>query len=215
MAPSTSLPVMEKESRSYPASQRDYGKSKDEIPKEIQPNQPSSVRETDSKTTSAPPSAITSSTSEACNKTTAKSSEGEPPTVQSPTDLLLSDTISTDLDSGTHDSHSAAVHDDRNAFPPKQESELQREDLHGSTQPKDLPPATSVRFSQAEGKSPPEEPEEDGARSPGKPMSATLGAAPHADSQVQGGLEGESLGKILAFSNQVTMRNDGNVLYLS
>lgn len=215
VAPSTSLPVVEKESRSYPASHGDDGKSKDEIPKEFQPNQPSSVRMTDSKTISATPSAITSSTSEASNKTTAKSSEEEPPPFQYPTDLPCSDTISTDLGSGTHDSSSAAACDDGNTSPPKQEPEQQREDLHSSTEPKALPPATSVRFSQVEGKSPPEEPEGDGAWSLGKPMGTTVGAAPPADSQPLRGLEAESLGRIFAFSNQVIMRNYGNVLYLS
>ncbi|XP_070826145.1 pro-interleukin-16 isoform X2 [Chaetodon trifascialis] len=203
VAPSTSPHVMEKQSRNYPASHGDYGKGKDEIPKEIQPNQPSSIRETDSKTISATPSAITSSTSEAYNKTTAKSSESEPSPFHSPTDLPLSDNISTDLASGTHDSYSAAVHDYRNDVPSKQESELHREDLNSSTEPEAVPPVTSVRINQAEGKSPPEEPEGDGGRSSGKLTSMTVGAAPPTDLALRG-LEGESLGKILAFSNQVS-----------
>ncbi|XP_051235932.1 pro-interleukin-16 isoform X2 [Dicentrarchus labrax] len=190
VAPSTSLPLMEKESRSHPASHGDYGKGKDEIPKEIQENQSASVRETDT-------SAITSSTSEAC-QTSTKSSEDESPPIKSPTELPLSDTVSTDLNSGIQDS--APVHDDKNDLPSK--SELERLDLSSSTESKVLPPA--MRSSQTEGRSLPEGTEGDRAESPGKPASTTLSAAPSTDSQPLRGLEGESLGRILAFSNQVS-----------
>lgn len=204
VAPSTSLPLVEKESRSHPASHRDYGKSKDEIPKEVQANQSASVRETDNTTVSAIPSDITSSTSEACSQT-AKSSEDEPPSIQSSTDLPLPDTISTHLDSGTHDSHSAPAHEDENVTPSNQESELERSDPSTeSTESKVPPPATPTRSSQAERESPPEVTEGDGAESQGKPLTTTLSAAPPADRS----LEGESLGRILAFSNQVICREE-------
>ncbi|XP_038548193.1 pro-interleukin-16 isoform X3 [Micropterus salmoides] len=206
VAPSACLPVMQKESRSHLASHGDYGKGKDEIPKEIQANQSESVRDIDNTTVSATPSAFTSSTSEACSQTTVKSSEDESPSIQSPKDLALSDTISTDLDSGIHDSHSALVHDDSNVVPSKQEFVLERVDLSGSTDTKVLPPdvVTSIRSSQAEEEHPPEGTEEGGAQSQKKLLSATLSAAPPTDSHPMRGLEGESLGKILAFSNQVS-----------
>lgn len=187
VAASSSLPLMEKESRSHSASHGDYGRGKDEVPKEIQANQSAPVGETDSTTVTAKHSAITSSTFEA--QTTAMSTEDEPPPSQSPTDIPLSDTTRTDLDSGIHGSVSAPVHDDSNALPSKQ-SELVREGLSRSTDTKVLPPTTSLRFSQAEGKSPPEGTEGDGAQHV-------------SDSHPQRGLEGESLGKILTFSNQV------------
>lgn len=200
LAPSTSLPPTEKESRSHPAS-HDCRKGKHEIPDEIQAHQSASVRDTDNI------SAITSSTSEAYRQTTAKSSEDEPPSIQSSTHLPLSDTISTDLDSGIQDFHSAPVHDDRNAFPLK--PELERVTLTRSTEDKALPPETSVTSNQAEGEGPPEGTEEGGEQSPGKLLSMT----PPTDSNPLRGLEGESLGKILAFSNQVIchVRNYGDV----
>uniref|UniRef100_A0A8C9ZZE5 Pro-interleukin-16 n=1 Tax=Sander lucioperca TaxID=283035 RepID=A0A8C9ZZE5_SANLU len=189
VAPSASLPL-EKESGSPPFSHGNCGKGEHKIPEEIQ----ASVKETDSTHVSA----ITSSASEASSQTTAKETEDEPPSIQSPTDLLLSETISEELDSGIHDSHSAPVHDDRNVFPSKQECELEREHLTRSTECEVLPPVTSVRSSEAEGESPPEGTEEDGAQSQGKLQT------PATDSNAPRGLEGESLERILAFSNQVS-----------
>lgn len=205
VAASSSLPLMEKESRSHPASHGDYGRGKDEVPKEIQANQSAPVGETDSTPVTVKLSAITSSTIEA---RTAMSTEDEPPPSQSPTDLPLSDTTHTDLDSGIHGSVSAPVHDDSNALPSKQESELEREGLSRSTDTRVLPPTTSLRFSQAEGKSPPEGTEGDGAQH--------VSAAAPTDSHPQRGLEGESLGKILTFSNQVMchVSNYGNLFVI-
>ncbi|KAM9366653.1 pro-interleukin-16 [Symphorus nematophorus] len=194
VAPSTSLPQVEKEPRSQPTSHGDHGKGKDEIPKEIQTNQSSSVKET----VSAEPSDVSSSTSEVCSQTTAKPSEDEPssPPIQSPTCPLPSDPIGTDLDTGIHDS----VQDS----PSKQESELDSEDLSGSTESKIPPAATSESSSQAEEKSPAEGTDGDEAQSQGTPVSTAASAAPPTDSQPLRGLEGESLGRILAFSNQVS-----------
>ncbi len=203
VAPSTSPPLMEKESSSHPASHGENEKGTDEIPKEIQTNQSVSVSETVNTAVSATPSAIISSTSEACSQTTSRSSEDKPPSIQSPTDIPLSDSISTDLLSGIQDSHSASVHDDRDVLPSKQESELERVDLSRSTESKVLPPATSMRSSQADGECPPKGTEGDGAQSQEQLLSVITSAAPPADSHPLRGLEGESLEKILAFSNQV------------
>lgn len=205
VAASSSLPVKENESRHHPPSHGDYGKGKDELPKEIHANQ--SVGETDSTAVTATPSAITSSSTEA--QPTAKSSEDEPPPTESPTDLPLSDTIGIDPDSGTHDSHSAPVHNERNASPSQQNSELGREGLSRTAESKGLPPTTSVAFSQVTMMSPPEVMDGDGAQ--------TVSAAAPTDSHPQRVLEGESLGKILTFSNQVIchVRNYGDILYLS
>ncbi|KAE8297660.1 Pro-interleukin-16 Interleukin-16 [Larimichthys crocea] len=189
-APSTSLPLMEKESRSHTASHEDYGKGKDEIPKESQASQSTSVRGTDNTTISAPPSDTTPSASEACIQTAAKPSEDEPAPIQPPTDLPLSDTINSDLDSAS---------DEKNAV--KQESELEGEDLSRSTESKVLPLATSVTCSEAEEESPAVVMKGDEAQSQGKLVSTTLSAAPADPGR---GLEEESLGKILAFSNQVS-----------
>lgn len=211
VAPSTSLPLVEKESRSHTAPHVDNRKGKDEIPKEIQPNQSPSVRMTDNTTVSATPSTITSSPSEACIQTTAESSEDEPPPAQSPTDVYLSDRTSTVLVSGIQDSY-----DDRNVLPSKQEPELDRENLSRTTESMVLPPVTPVKISQAEGESPAEGMEEDVAQSQVQLVSTTLRAAPLPDSHLLRGPEEESLGKIIAFSNQVIchVRIYGNVLCL-
>ncbi|XP_022597870.1 pro-interleukin-16 [Seriola dumerili] len=190
VTPSSSLPLMEKESRSHPASREDCGNSKHEVPKEIQSNQSASVQETGDST-------VTSSTPEACSQTTAKSCEDEPPFTQTPTDLPPSDTISTDLDSEIKDS--APSKDDRDVLPSEQESELETADL--SEVP---PPATSMRSNQNEGEGPPEGAKGDGAQNQGKLLGMTLSAGLAADSNSVRGLDGEGLGKILAFSNQVS-----------
>ncbi|XP_056226770.1 pro-interleukin-16 isoform X2 [Seriola aureovittata] len=190
VTPSSSLPLMEKESRSHPASREDCGNSKHEVPKEIQSNQPASVQDTGDST-------VTSSTSEACSQATAKSCEDEPPFAQTPTDLPPSDTISPDLDSEIKDS--APSNDDRDVLPSEQESELETADL--SEVP---PPATSMRSNQNEGEGPPEAAKGDGAQNQGKLLGMTLSAGLAADSNSVRGLDGERLGKILAFSNQVS-----------
>ncbi|XP_056269739.1 pro-interleukin-16 isoform X2 [Pseudoliparis swirei] len=192
VAPSNSIPL-DTESKSHPASHGGYGKGTHEI---LDPNQSAFVRDTN-KIVSATPSPITLSSSKECSQTPTKSFDDEPLSIQSPTDLPLSDTFSTDLDSGTNDSHSQ-VHDDSSIFPTKQESELGRVDLNGTTECKVLPSTTSMRSNKVEGESPSEETEDDGAQSQGR------SAVPPADRNTLGGLEGESLGKILAFSNQVS-----------
>uniref|UniRef100_A0A4W6D5A2 Pro-interleukin-16 n=1 Tax=Lates calcarifer TaxID=8187 RepID=A0A4W6D5A2_LATCA len=187
VAPSTSLPLMEKESRSHPSpSHEDCGNRKHEIPKEIQSNQSASVQETDNTIT-----AITSTRPETC--------EDDPPSIQTPADPPASDTISSDLDSEINDSHSAPAHDD-NVLPSKQESELERADLSD--------PVTSPRSNQDEGESRPEGTEEEGEPRQGNLQSTTMSAGPPADSNSrERGLEGESLGKILASVSQALMRS--------
>lgn len=195
VAPSTSLPVTEKESKSHPASH--------EIPKTIPSNQSALVREPED-TVSASPSAVNSSTSEACSQTTTKPSEDKSPTNQSPTDLPPSDTTSTDLDSGINDSQSTSAHEDRNVLPSKQESDIENVDeMSSSTESRDVPPTTSVRSNQDNGEGPPEETLGSGAQSQGKLLSMTVSTAPPTDSSSLRGVEGESMEKILSFSNQV------------
>ncbi|XP_067453826.1 pro-interleukin-16 isoform X2 [Thunnus thynnus] len=200
VAPSTSLPLMEKESGSQNSPLGEYGKSKNEIPKEIQVSQSASAGETDST-----PSAVTCSTPEACSQTTATFSEAEPST-QSPTDPPPSDTTSTDPESGINDSHSAPVHNNMDVSPSEQEPDPQRENVSRSTESEVLPCAglTSVTSNQPEGESPPVGTEGDGSQSQGKLFSQTPSAPASTDINSLRGLEGESLGKILAFSNQVS-----------
>lgn len=202
LAPSNSLPLV-RDSKSPPASHREFGNGKNEMPKEIQANKSASVRETNHTLVFASPSATTISSSEACSQTPAESPDDEPHSSQSFKALPLFDTISGNLDSGTHDFHSAQVHDDRNVFPTKQGSELKRVDLTGDTECKVPPSETSVGSSEVQGESSPESPEEDGAHSQEMVQSTTLRAVPPADSNTLGGLGEDLLGKILSFSNQV------------
>ncbi|XP_062273658.1 pro-interleukin-16 [Scomber scombrus] len=194
VAPSTSLPVVEKESRNHTSLPAEYGKSKNEMPKEIQASQSASAGETDSTP------AVTCSSPQASSQTTATFSEAEPST-KSQGDPPPSDTTSPDPQSEMNDSHSAPVHNDINISPSKQEPEQES----SSTESKVLPCAglTSVTSNQAEGESPSEATEDgtegDGSQSQEKLLSPT----PTAPSST-GGLEGETLEKILAFSNQVS-----------
>ncbi|XP_026149152.1 pro-interleukin-16 isoform X1 [Mastacembelus armatus] len=199
VAPSTSVPVME-ESRSHHASHENDGKGKHEIPKES--NQSAFVMKKDD-TIPALPSTITSSTCESLNQTV-KSCEDEHPFTQTTTDITPSDTIRTDLDSERNESHSALLDDDMNVLPSKQQSELQREGLSRSKESKDLCPAISVRSNQDDEEGPTEEMEDSKVQSHGNRQSITESAAPPTDSNSIRGLEEESLGKILAFSNQVS-----------
>ncbi|XP_034437531.1 pro-interleukin-16 isoform X4 [Hippoglossus hippoglossus] len=198
VSPSTSLPLVEKEARRDHAPLEDCGNSKHGITKEIQSNQTACVQETEH-TVSTSPSAITSSSSQACLQTTEKSCEDEPPSVQTETDLPLTDSISADLDPGINDSHSPPAHDDSNVSPSKQLSELERVDLSEV-----LPPVTSIRSNQEDGESPPEGTEGGAALSQEKLQSTSLSAGVPTDSTSLRSLEGESFGKILAFSNQVS-----------
>ncbi|XP_019935712.2 pro-interleukin-16 isoform X2 [Paralichthys olivaceus] len=186
VAPSSSLPLMEKEARSDQSSHEDCGNSKHGITKEIQSNQTAFIQETDN-TVSTTPSDITPSSPQPCLQTTEMPCEDEPPSVQTETDLPLTDPISADLDSGINDSHSPPAHDDSNVSPSKL-----------------LPPMTSIRSNQQDGESPPEGAEEAAAQSQEKLLSTSLSAGLPTDSSSLRGLEGESLGKILAFSNQVS-----------
>ncbi|KAM7406650.1 hypothetical protein PAMP_001017 [Pampus punctatissimus] len=199
VAPSTSLPLMENKSCSHTVPLGELGKNKNEVPKEIQVSQSASAGETDT------PSTVTCSTPEACSQTTASFSEAEPST-QYPTEPLPSDTTSTDPQSGMNYSYLALVHEDMHVLPSKQEPELQRKDVSRSTESKVLPCAglTSVTSNQADGESPPQGTEGDRSQIQGKLFILTPSAAASIDSNSLGGLEGESLGKILAFSKQVS-----------
>ncbi|XP_047435902.1 pro-interleukin-16 [Mugil cephalus] len=198
VAPSTSLPLLEKECKSSsPASHRDHEKSKNEFHKEIESEPPASKREANI------PSAITSDTSDEAS--TIKTPVDEPPFIQSPSDLLPADTSSTDLNSGFNESHSAAHDDDdETVLPSKQESEHEKEDLIGSTESTVLSPATSMRCGQAEEENTSDQKDEDGEDGHEKLPRTTLSAAPPTETDPMTSPEGEGLGKIIAFSNQVS-----------
>lgn len=174
VAASSSLPLMGKETRSNPASHGDYGRAKDEVIKESQPSQFAPVEEIDRTTVTAKSSAITSCTTEVL------STEDEPTPSRCLADLPLVDTMPTDLDLEIHTSHSAQIHDKSSALPSKPESELESR----PTDTKVLRPMTSLRFNQTDG-------------------AQRVTVAECTESHAQRGLEGESLGKILTFSNQV------------
>ncbi|KAK2853372.1 hypothetical protein Q5P01_006033 [Channa striata] len=192
--PSTSVPQLEKETKGHPAPHEDFSSSKNEIPS----NQPAAVSKAEN-TVPASPSAFTSSTYEVSDQTMAKSYDDEPSCLHSPTDLLPSETISTELDSGEIDCHTA---NENNLSPSKLEAELERVDLSRSTE--EPPSGTSMRSSQDDGEGPQDKAEGHRAQSQGKQLSTTGSAAPPTDSNSLRSLEEESLEKILAFTNQVS-----------
>lgn len=176
VAASSSLPLMEKETRSNPASHGNYGRAKDEVVKENQPSQSAPVEEIDRTTVTANRSAITSCTTEVQERVL--STEDEPTPSRCLADLPLVDTMPTDLDLEKHISHSAQMHDKSSALPSKPESESRPTDT------KVLLPMASLRFNQTDGA-----------------QHAIVAAS--TESHAQRGTEGENLGKILTFSNQV------------
>ncbi|XP_058485926.1 pro-interleukin-16 [Solea solea] len=182
VAPSASLPLVEKETRSYHDSCEERGNSKHGITKEIQSDQSECVRETDLNVATSP--YITS-----C--------EDGPPSIQNLTVLQPSDTISTDLDSGINDS--ASADNDRNILPSSPASEPEKVDLS-----EELPPPTSLKSDLGGGESPPEAAEDGEVQIQEKPPSMTASVDLPTDSNSTRGLEEENLGKILAFSNQVS-----------
>ncbi|XP_008290963.1 pro-interleukin-16 [Stegastes partitus] len=204
VAPSSSLPLVEKESRSpcppYPATHGGSEKSKHELPKETQS---ASVREVDNVAVSNTVSAITSDTYEASCQT-AKPSENGSPSIQSPTDIPPSDNISTDPDSGINDSHAASVHDDSEVLSSKLESEQEKVDLNRLTESSVQPTETSMRVNQTEEENASDGTDVDRRQSHGDLLRTAQSAAPPTESSPLKGPEEESLGKIIAFSNQVS-----------
>ncbi|XP_034534854.1 pro-interleukin-16 [Notolabrus celidotus] len=183
VAPSTSLPLMEKESSSHSASHEESRKGKDKILKEVQADQAVSSRTTES----VPALSSASSTPAAFSQTAASCSEDEPASSQVPADLQPSDVISTDVASvrrGSQEQH-------------------QTENPSSVTESEVLLPATSVVNSETEGETPSEGREESEGQSQGRNLlNAKLSSPPSTDCRPQRAQEGESLGKILAFSDQ-------------
>lgn len=192
VAPSTSLPLLEKECKSSsPASHRDYERKKYEVSKETESEPSASTRKANTTAASDAPSAISSETSDEAS--TIKTSEAEPPSIQSPSDV----------DSELNESHSTTAHDDENVLPSEQESEQEKEDLNGSTESRALSSETSMRSSQVEEENASDQKEEDGKHDHDKLPRATPSAVPSTETDPMKSPEGESLVKIIAFSNQV------------
>ncbi|XP_035801293.2 pro-interleukin-16 isoform X3 [Amphiprion ocellaris] len=204
VAPSTSLPQKETRSPcpSYHAVHGGYEKGKHELPKEVQSDQSASVREVDDVAVPNTFSAITPATYEVCSQT-AKSSENEPPSMLSPTDILPSDNISTNLDSEIDDSPAASVHDDSKVLPSKLESEQEKVDLNRFTESSVLPTATSMRFDETE-ENASDGTDVDRRQSDGDLLRTAQSAAPPTENNLLRSPEEESLGKLIAFSNQVS-----------
>ncbi|XP_041648540.1 pro-interleukin-16 isoform X3 [Cheilinus undulatus] len=193
MAPSTSVTLEEKETRSHFTKHGESGKSKNHTCKE---NEPASFSNADN---DVPPSSISSSTEAALTQTAAKCSEDELISTQVSTQLHLSDRICDDGVSEMQGSSSAQVHDGGAELVLKQESQVQTVDL--STAKFELPTASMIS-SEAEGEKPPQEKDGYGAQSQGELLKMSLSV----DRQQQRGGEkdSESLGKILAFSDQLS-----------
>lgn len=178
VVPSTSLPLEEKESRSYSSSHRDNEKAVDETTKAVKENQPASLRETEDVTPSAAPASPPSSPSEGATADVQPSG--------------------TDPESGKQSPCSDQVHSDEQDVVPESEGG----DLSRSEEPVVQPAPTSDGRHPDGETGPTEETQEDGALS-GAEAAGT--APPAADSEPVTGLEDECLEKILALSNQVTI----------
>ncbi|KAF3833363.1 hypothetical protein F7725_027028 [Dissostichus mawsoni] len=194
---SDSLPL--EESRSRPASHGDSGRGQHEIQEEIQEITSPCDSEPENPPVFATPSAVPSSTFEACSQTAAGD---DPPSIQPPADLPLCD--STDLHSDTHGDPPSAP------LPAKQEAELE-EDLTSSNQNTVSPPATSMISQEGERAFK----KRRWSREPREAPEPHPECCPPTGSHHQRGLEEGSLEKILAFSNQVSqavMRSHSDLL---
>ncbi|KAM3876865.1 pro-interleukin-16 [Diretmus argenteus] len=198
LAPSTSLPLMEKDpTRFTQASLGDHGTSRHDIAKQVNANHSVSDEERGDTSPSPLPSVtITSSPPEASLPITAKSSSTDPPSIHSSGTPPSSEIVTTDL--GASDSNLAPVKDDMDTSPSVQEAAPPEPDL----EPDPLGSPTRRRSSGAKGESP--APEGVGEQNESKQLSLTLNASTSADNPSLRGLDGENLGRILAFSNQVS-----------
>ncbi|KAM9318154.1 pro-interleukin-16 [Pholidichthys leucotaenia] len=192
MASSTSLPHVEESRVPFPittASQGVNEKRKDEFSKES-----ASDSGIDTTPICVVPPAVTSTSGEACSPTEAGSSVEEPPSIQPPTEPPPSEALAADLDLGTNES--TAVQDDSKMLPDKQEAEVEQVELCGTSESTVLQAA--ARSSHTEGESPSDSWEVNGEQD-----SRKNAASPTESNHVRAP-EGESLGRIIAFSNQIS-----------
>uniref|UniRef100_A0A667WZR4 Pro-interleukin-16 n=1 Tax=Myripristis murdjan TaxID=586833 RepID=A0A667WZR4_9TELE len=194
LTPSASLPLKEKDSpRSHLTPLEDHGTCKTETSNEISANCLVSAEEREN-TSLLPSSSII------CTESPSTDSSTAPP---------YSETIDTEPGSGMTDSHLVPVKNDMHTSSTSQdaacpEADLETIALSRSAEPNICPPgdATPRRPSSAKEESPP--PEGNGEQSHGKQLSLTQNDSQSPEFSSLKGLEGESLEKILAFSNQVS-----------
>ncbi|KAM6942748.1 pro-interleukin-16 [Xenentodon cancila] len=226
-------PVMEKKSlslcTSHPTSHGDHGMGKCEFPNDTESNQPkpasaaSSVFTADSHKSCqtevksyennlltvtqsshhlhvfndnlSPSNAVAGSSVDVPpSNAVAGSSVDVPPSNTAPglfDDLQPSNTVPMDLQSTLHDASLASVHDDSKALTSRQESEPEKEDISSSAESRVLPLQASERSAPTEAESSSE-------------TAGSLGTDPFTESPALKEQEREQLGKIIAFSNQVS-----------
>ncbi|MEQ2238305.1 hypothetical protein ILYODFUR_031874, partial [Ilyodon furcidens] len=213
---SNSLALIEKDSaspcHSYPASDKDDGKSKQDFPQVIQSDQSTPVV---NENISDPPSGITSATYNDYCQTKAKSSEDHLSCNETSINIPPSDTISTENDLVIDDANLASDPTDSTFQPSKQESELEKVGISRSTEISVQPGASSVRMNQEEVVN---DSDVSSRNDSGELLRTAQNASPTTEGQVQKNQDEEHFGKIIAFSNQVSqaiMRslptsNDGN-----
>lgn len=196
---SKSLALIEKEStsphHSYPASDRHDGKSKQDIPNEMQSDQSTSDG---NENISVPASGITSPTYKDCCQTKAKSSEDKLSCNEICISIPLSETICSENDSEIGDAILASVQVDSIQQQPKHESEFEKVDFSRFKDISVLPSASSVRMNQKQAVN-------NLGEDSGNDCEELLdqNTCPATECQPQKNQEGEHFGKIIAFSNQV------------
>ncbi|XP_047218591.1 pro-interleukin-16 isoform X3 [Girardinichthys multiradiatus] len=213
---SNSLALIEKDSaspcHSYPASDKDDGKSKQDFPQVIQSDQSTPVV---NENISDPPSGITSTTYNDYCQTKAKSSEDHLSCNETSINIPPSDTISTENYLVIDDANLASDPTNSTFQPSKQESELEKVDISRSTEISVQPCASSVRINQEEAVN---DSDVSSRNDSGELLRTAQNASPTTEGQLQKSRDEEHFGKIIAFSNQVSqaiMRslptsNDGN-----
>uniref|UniRef100_A0A096LQ76 Pro-interleukin-16 n=1 Tax=Poecilia formosa TaxID=48698 RepID=A0A096LQ76_POEFO len=131
---------------SYPASDRHDGKSKQDIPREMQSDQSTFVVK---ENISVPPSVITSAMDQDYCQSKAKMSEDQLSCYEMGINNLPSDTTCFETGSVMDDANSVSVHDGCKLQPSEKESESEKVDISKSSV---LPSASSVRMNQKEEK---------------------------------------------------------------
>ncbi|XP_056134699.1 pro-interleukin-16 [Lampris incognitus] len=213
LAPSTSLPLMEKDPPRRHHAVGDYGTSENEIAKEVNKTIPLSTEEK-GYTTCSPSTSAPSSPAETSLLVMDKSSNANPPPPLSSTAPPSSEKTNTDPGSEISNSQMVLVKDDMDTTPSSQEAAIQEAypevvSVSGSTEQVIAFNPVQTRMRSRSDREDNPQADENGELSQEKQpslrtRSLPLSASPCPDGSSLRGLEEQTLGRILAFSNQVS-----------
>lgn len=204
-ASSTSVSLMEKPEGlcSFSSgSDVEHENIQHEFPKEMKSDQSTCDGEKNNGEDTVQTSGNTSATLEDGHQS--KPPENQPPFNEFTTnpELSLCDTRDSDPNVEKYDAHQSLVHNNANVPTSKQESEPEKVDID-ELKECDVPSATTSRTSENEAKICSDEEVE---KTPGEPLKTSQSPAPPTENQGLNTKEGEQFGKIIAFSNQVTLK---------